>query len=104
MVDVLAALDDMTPQLPKPLEGTFDPWGFYLRTPLAGKGITAKTEAHLWHFAPPVVATDINGDFETEFIVPAGLEPGVHALTVYMPYPSEGVFTAYTVAPGEAGR
>ena len=59
---------------------------------------------HLWVLPPPVVATDINGDFETEFVVPAGLEPGAHALTVYMPYPSRGVFTAYTVAPDEAGR
>ena len=59
---------------------------------------------HLWVAPLPVVATDINGDFETEFIGPAGLEPGMHALTVYTPYPSKGVFTAYTVAPGEAGR
>ena len=68
------------------------------------KGAIAKIEVHIWPFAPPVVATDINGDYEIEFIVPAGLEPGMHALTVYMPYPSKGVFTAYTVAPGEAGR
>ena len=68
------------------------------------KGAIAKTEAHLWPFPPPVVATDINGDFETEFVVPAGREPGAHALTVYMPYPYRGVVTAYTVAPGEAGR
>ena len=59
---------------------------------------------HLWVAPPPFVRTDINGDFEAEFVVPAGLEPGVHELTVYMPYPSMGVFTAYAVAPGEAGR
>ena len=59
---------------------------------------------HLWVVPPPMVATDINGDFETEFVIPAGLEPGAHVLTVYMPYPSGGVFTTYTVAPGEAGR
>jgi len=68
------------------------------------KGAIAKTEAHLWPFPPPVVATDINGDFETEFVIPEGLEPGVHALTPYVPYPSDGVFAAYTVAPDEAGR
>ena len=60
-------------------------------------------QGHLWVAPPPVAATDINGDCETEFIVPAGMEPDAYALTVYMPYPSEGVFTAYTVAPGELG-
>ena len=59
---------------------------------------------HLWVVPPPMVWTDINGDFETEFVVPAGLEPGMHALTVYMPYPSMGVFTTYRVAPGYGGR
>ena len=59
---------------------------------------------HLWVAPPPFVRTDINGDFEAEFVVPAGLEPGVHALTVYMPYSSGGVITAYAVVPGYGGR
>jgi hypothetical protein len=59
---------------------------------------------HQWMVPQPAVYTDINGDFKTEFTVPAGLKPGTHALTIYAPYPSNGSLTAYTVASGASGR
>jgi hypothetical protein len=59
---------------------------------------------HKWMVPHPAVYTDINGDFDAEVTVPEGLKPGIHALSIYAPYPSDGRLTAYTVMPDASGN